>query len=196
MKDAKIKYLVRLSLLIAIELILAYTPLGYFKTAGLEITFLMIPVVVAGITMGPLAGSIVGSVFGLTSFATCFGTSVFGAMMLSINPIYTFIVCVPTRILAGYFAGLIYKVLKSKNTNIPLLVTSLLGPISNTIFFMLALVICFYNSQPIQDIATALNTTNPFAFVIAFVGLQGLIEAVVVFIVSYLISKPLLKVMK
>ena len=100
--------LVRLALLAAIELVLAYTPLGYFRTAGLEISFLMIPVTLGAILLGPTCGAILGGIFGLTSFGTCFGSSAFGAALLAINPALTFIVCVPTRILAGWLTGPIY----------------------------------------------------------------------------------------
>lgn len=69
-KSTKTLRLVQLGLLIAVELIFAYTPLGYMKPAGLEITFLMVPVTIGAILLGPAAGAILGGVFGLTSFST------------------------------------------------------------------------------------------------------------------------------
>lgn len=71
-----------MAILIAIILVMAFTPLGYLKTAGLEITFIQVPVIVGAILMGPTAGAILGGVFGLTSFIQCFGLSAFGAALL------------------------------------------------------------------------------------------------------------------
>mgnify|MGYP007107171270 CR=1 FL=1 len=45
--------LVQLSVLIAIMLLLELTGLGMIKTAGLEITIMLVPVIVGAIVMGP-----------------------------------------------------------------------------------------------------------------------------------------------
>lgn len=58
------KYLVEMALLVAIILLMAFTPIGYIKTAGLEITLIVVPVAVGAVTLGPTAGAILGGVFG------------------------------------------------------------------------------------------------------------------------------------
>ena len=176
-----------IALLVAIVLVMAYTPLGYLRTLGLEISFLMIPVTIGAIVLGPLEGAILGLVFGLTSFATCFGSSTFGATLLAVNPVYTFIGCVVTRVLAGFVTGLIFKAIKKLKFSYE--IASLLGPVFNTLFFMGALVLFFYNTEFIQNIAASLGAANPFTFVIAFVGLQGLVEAVACCVIAALVSK-------
>ena len=111
--------LVRISVLVAIMLLLEVTGLGMIKMPGLEITLLMVPVIVGAIGMGPASGAILGGVFGCISFWECFGRSQFGAVLLGINPIYTFLVCVPTRILAGWLCGVAFKGLnKLDKTNL------------------------------------------------------------------------------
>lgn len=59
------KYLVEMALLVAIILLMAFTPIGYIKTAGLEITLIVVPVAVGAVTLGPTAGAILGGVFGI-----------------------------------------------------------------------------------------------------------------------------------
>ena len=59
--------------MIAILLLMAYTPLGYLNIGPLAITFNIIPVAISAITMGPVGGAIAGAVFGLTSFGQCIG---------------------------------------------------------------------------------------------------------------------------
>ena len=46
------KYLVEMALLVAIILLMAFTPIGYIKTAGLEITLIVVPVAVGAVTLG------------------------------------------------------------------------------------------------------------------------------------------------
>jgi uncharacterized membrane protein len=123
MKKSKTLKLAQLALLVAVVLVMAYTPLGYLRTLGLEISFLMIPVTIGAIVLGPVEGAILGLVFGLTSFATCFGSSAFGATLLAVNPVFTFVTCVIARVLAGYLAGIVLRLLKSSNsaTKLPVL---------------------------------------------------------------------------
>ena len=45
-KKFSTKYLVEMALLVAIILIMAFTPIGYIRTAGLEITLIVVPVAV------------------------------------------------------------------------------------------------------------------------------------------------------
>lgn len=67
-KKFSTKFLVEMAPLVAIILIMAFTPLGYIKTAGIEITLIVVPVAVGAVTLGPAAGAILGGVFGLASF--------------------------------------------------------------------------------------------------------------------------------
>lgn len=195
MKTTKSRTLrmVQLAFFIAIILLMAFTPIGYIKTPGLEITLIVIPVTVGAIILGPVSGAILGGVFGITSFIQCFGLSPFGAMLLSINPIGTFIVCMIPRILMGWLTGLSFKALKKvdRSKSFSYAVASLVGPLLNTVLFMTTLILFFYQTDYIQGIAQAMNTTNVLAFVIAFVGINGLIEAGVNFVIGTAVSKTL-----
>lgn len=187
-------FLVETAVLAAIVVLMAFTPIGYIRTTGLEITLIVIPVTVGAVVLGPKAGLILGTVFGLTSFLQAFGISAFGTMLFSINPVATFIVCVPTRMLMGWLTGVIYQAMKKHNADsmVALPVASLCGPLLNTVFFMTTLVVCFYHTDYIQGFVTALGAKNPFLFIILFVGINGLIEAIVGFIVSTAVGKALL----
>lgn len=191
--STRIGKMVRLAILIAILLLMAFTPLGYIRFGGLEITFLTVPVIIGAIILGPVEGAILGGVFGLTSFFQCFGMSPFGAALLAVNPFFTFLVCFVPRALMGLCCGLIFKGLAAidKTKLVSFGVASLSGALLNTVFFMSSLVLCFYNTEYIQSIVTALGAANPFHFILLFVGLQGLVEAVVCFLVGTAVSKAL-----
>lgn len=184
------KYLVELALLVAIILLMAFTPIGYIKTAGLEITLIVIPVAVGAVTLGPTAGAILGAVFGITSFIQCFGMSAFGTMLLGVNPILTFIVCVPTRILDGWLTGLIYRGLRKTAlpSGVSVTLANLCCPLLNTTFFMGALVTLFAGTMREQ-----FGMTKVIPFIAMFVGLNGVIEALVCFVIGAAVSGALKK---
>ena len=57
-KTMNSKTLTQMALLTAIILLMAFTPIGYLRVGvGVEITFIMIPVVVGAILIGPGAGA-------------------------------------------------------------------------------------------------------------------------------------------
>ena len=178
MKNRKTLEMVQMAVLIAIILIMSFTSIGYIRTGGLEISIITIPVVIGAMVMGPKAGLILGLVFGFTSFYQCFGMSPFGATLLGVNPFFTFLVCVPTRGLMGWLTGVLFKLMKSidKTKIVSYFVGGLIGAFLNTLFFMGMLIICFWGSDYIQSINEALGGLNPFAFVLAFVGVNGLLE--------------------
>lgn len=191
-------YMVEMALLVAIILIMAFTPIGYIRTLGLEITLIVVPVAVGAVTLGPAAGAVLGVVFGITSYIQCFGMSPFGAVLLSINPVYTFIVCVFSRVLMGWLTGLLYQVfLKSsllKKASVVL--ANLCCPLMNTLFFMGTLTLFFYQTEYIQGIAQGMGAGNPLIFILMFVGINGLVEAAACFVVGSAISQALKKVIK
>lgn len=197
-KKFSTKQFVEMALLTAIILLLAFTPLGYIRTFGLEITLIVVPVTVGAVTLGPAAGAILGAVFGITSFIQCFGMSPFGAVLLSINPATTFIVCVVSRILMGWLTGMIYQGLKNiqQIKKAALVITNLIGPLLNTFFFMSTLLLFFYHTEYISGLAKSMGASNVFAFVAAFVGVNGVIEAAACFILGSAISRALQAALK
>lgn len=187
------KYLVELALLVAIILLMAFTPIGYIKTAGLEIALIVVPVAVGAVTLGPAAGAILGGIFGITSFIQCFGMSAFGTILLGVNPFYTFLVCVPTRILEGWLTGLIYRGLRKTklHSGTSVSIANLCCPILNTLFFMGTIVLFFSGTMREQ-----FGMVKVIPFLVAFVGINGVIEAAVCFIVGAGISMALKKALR
>ena len=115
----------------------------------------------------------------------------FQTMGLSINPLGTAITCIIPRVLEGLLCGLIFQTLHKNMKNGAYLIASLACPLLNTLFFMSSLVVFFYNTDYIQGFVSTFGVTNPFAFVIAFVGVQGAIEAIVCFLLAGAISRAL-----
>ncbi|HAN21469.1 MAG: hypothetical protein A2Y15_09075 [Clostridiales bacterium GWF2_36_10] len=187
-KRSKRLHLTQLGMLSAIIILMSFTPLGYLKVGFLEITFLPIPVVVGAIMLGPLDGAILGAIFGLTSFAQCFGLSAFGSTLLSINPVYTFILCLVPRILIGLFSGYVLKGLKKIHANqfVAYSLASLAGALTNTVFFVGFLLLFFLQTDFIQSFG---NSTIEILGVLITVNV--IIEAVVCAVIGTLLAKAL-----
>lgn len=185
MKAKKTVILAEVAILAATILLMAFTPIGYLRMPGVEITFLMVPVVVGAIAIGPLAGAVLGGLFGLTSFFQCFGMSVFGSTLLGINPVFTFIMCLVPRILAGLVPGLLFKLFRKKNI-LSLAVASLSGTLLNTVLFVVSFALFFSGSDFFRELQAG---NNIFWFLCLFVGLNGLIEAAACGILGTAISK-------
>lgn len=189
----KLVRLVLTALLTALIIVMAFTPLGYLKSGAIEITFIPVPIVIGAVLLGPAGGAFLGAVFGITSFIQCFGMSQFGALLLGINPFLTFLVCVPTRILMGWLTGLIYHGLRK--TKIPsaasVTIASLCCPLLNTTFFMGTLVTLFASTM-----RESFGMGKVLPFIFAFVGVNGVVEAIVCFVVGTAISMALKKALR
>lgn len=188
--------MVELALMVAIIFIMAFTPLGYFRTPGLSITFLTVPVAVGAVILGPKGGAACGLAFGITSLIQAFIGGSFGTMLLSINPAGTAFTCIVPRILEGWLCGLIFQAVRKVSKNGAYFAASLACPLLNTLFFMSSLVVIFYHTDYIQGFVETLGVSNPFTFVVAFVGVQGAIEAVVCFLIASVVSRALATALK
>lgn len=187
------KTLVTYGLLTAIIVLMAFTPIGYLKMPGIEITFLMIPVIVGAVVLGPGGGAFLGGVFGLTSFIQAFGMSAFGAALMSINPVFTFITCMLPRILMGMCCGFIFKAFKDKNKTLPYFAASVSGAVLNTLFFVASLILLFGNSEYIKNMQ---GGNGLIEFLAIFIGVNGAVEAIVAAIAGTAIGKTVGKLLK
>lgn len=182
------------SILLAVVLVMAFTPLGYIKTAGLEISLITVPVVFGAIFLGFKASTFLGFVFGLTSFIqAATGMSAFGLLLFEQRPIATFFVCVVTRTLMGLLVGLLVIPWNKKDSLPCYLTAGISGPLLNTLFFMSALLLFFWKTDLIQNMAHTFGAHNVFAFCAAFVGVNGIVEAICCPIITVAICPALAK---
>lgn len=181
--------------LMAIIIVMTFTPLGYLNIGPVEITFLTIPVAIGAIVCGPVQGALLGAVFGATSFIQCLGIgrpSVFGMALFSISPVSTVLICFVPRILAGLLAGLIFKAFKKKSSTISYAVTALATGVFNTLFFVGILVTCFKTES-----LTGLQLgENILEIIGAIITVNSVIEWVVCLIVGLAVSKALNAILK
>ena len=181
-----------LGLLLALEFVFAYVKIP--MASDLCITFNMIPVAIAAVALGVSGGAIVGGIFGLLSFSTCFGWfggDPFGAILLNLQPFYTFVLCVVTRILVGVLTALLHKLLKKIiDERICYAVTGLAAALFNTILFMSALVLLFGYTPQVQEM---MGGKSFLVFIAASVGINSVIEMVISTVLTGAVGSTLKK---
>ena len=169
-----------LAMLVALEIILGLWNIP--MPAGLSITFNMIPVAIAAIAIGPKGGAIIGGAFGLISFLQCFG--IMGSSGLGIalmqegaNPILMFVHRFGSRFVDGLLLGYIFRALRGRcNVFAACSVTGFFAAFLNTLLFMSTLVLFFSNTAKMQQ---SMAGWAFFAYIVASVGINGLIEMAV-----------------
>ena len=192
--STKTRQLTVLGLLTGILLLMAYTPLGYLNIGPLAISFNVIPVALAAITLGPAGGAAAGAVFGLTSFLQFLGVggvSSMGVVLFGINPVLAFIQRFVPRLLDGLLLGYIFRgVKKASNARLGCFITGFFSAFLNTLFFMTALVVLFGNTEYMQGL---IGGKNIILFVCGFVGINAVCEMVSSTIITGAVGFALLK---
>lgn len=199
-KRTNVRWLTQLALLVAILLVMNYTPLGYLQIGPLSASLLTVPVAIGAMTMGPMAGAILGAVFGLTSFMQAVeGKSALSAALFGANPLGTFVVCVVARVLMGLCAAWLFRLLCKALPRFPkfcCFAGGLLAPVLNTVFFMGFLVLLFYQIDYVQNLAASLGAENMLMFIVLLVGVQAVIEWVICCLVAGAVTLPVRKFLK
>ena len=184
--------LVLLSVLGAILLVMSFTPLGYLNIGPLAISLNMIPVAIAAVALGPMAGAILGGIFGITSFLQCLGIggiSAMGVILFEISPVLAFVQRFVPRVLAGLLAGLVYRgVGKLTGQGVAAFVTGFCAALFNTVLFMLSLVLLFGNTEYMQGLIAGRNI---IVFICAFVGINAVVEMLAATFAVGLVGKAL-----
>ncbi len=183
--SSKVRQTALTAVLAAIILLMAFTPLGYLHIGPMSITLLVIPVVIGGMTLGPVRGGFLGAVFGATSLAQCFMGDVTGAAMFAANAAGTVIACFVPRILIGVVSGLLFPALMkaSKRSAIAFTGTAVAGTLTNTVFFV-ALVVAFFKDS-------VLGGGSFWAIFVTFFSVNVAVELAVGVVVSAALSAVL-----
>lgn len=191
-------FLTKLAILIAIEIIIAVTPLGSLPAIGLIVmTLAHIPVIIGAIVLGIKGGLIMGFVYGLLSFIVwtfmppspiAFLFTPFYSLGEISGNFFSLVICFVPRILIGlltyFFIAIIFKNVKS------LFFKTFIGAtIANFIcsVILLALVYVFFG----QEYAMALNA--PYEALIGIITTtivtSGIPESILGGLVAYGVVK-------
>lgn len=192
-KRIDVAYMTELALLAGIVVLMAFTPLGYLHVGLVQITFIVVPVAVGAVVLGPKAGLFLGLVFGLTSLLQPSSLA-----MISMVPWQSPIVCIIPRLFVGLVPALIYKGLSkvSKNRQINTAIACVLAPITNTILY-LAFFVTFlgqfmagYNPEAFGVFANQ-GFFKCFGIMLGMVSVNAIVEAASCLVIATAICNAL-----
>lgn len=187
--SGKTRELVQLSLLIALEAVLAFTPLGFIMIPPISITILHIPVIIGAILMGPTKGGVLGGAFGLLAMvkATFFAASPADLLFSPFHsgaPIQSIVMCVLPRILLGVFAALLFRLFRRLTKEVLAIgLAAILATILHSLM-VLGSMWLFFNAMPLRDVFVTIASLNCVA------------ETIAAGIVGVAVCKPLLSYLR
>ena len=144
MKNAKIKRMASIALLMALVVVMQFISGLIPQVSGFSISLVLIPIVLGAALYGPAAGALLGATFGAVVYINCVtGADMGGAMVFQANPALCFLVVLGKGILAGLVSGWVYKLLQGKNSYIAMLCAAIACPIVNTGVFVACMMTFF-----------------------------------------------------
>ncbi|MBQ8368513.1 MAG: ECF transporter S component [Clostridia bacterium] len=174
---AKTLTMVQIALLSALVVVLQVF-FSAIRIGVVTLNFVLVPIVIAAVLIGPMAGFIVGAFAGLTTFIQVFTSGdVFYVFLMTNNAFATALICILKTALAGLLAGLVYRLIsgigktsRSKNYAASL-VSSVVCPVVNTGLFVLGMLLFFGNAFTADATFGPMVGGNLVSFVL--VGLVG-----------------------
>ena len=177
----------QLAILIALEVILVFTPVGMLITGGIAVTTMHIPVIIGAVLLGPAGGGVLGGMFGILSMIRAAMGGGAGDLLFnpaaSGNPLASVFMAVLPRILLGLIAAYLYILLKKllKNDYAAIPIAAGISTALHTVM-VLGCLWLFFDSIEIRAIFSTLITAN------------GLGEIALAVVLVTLICKPLLNI--
>ena len=174
-----LRKMTELAIFISIVLVMKITGLSSIPVGPLVMTLTMIPIAIGAMLLGPVEGAVLGFIYGLTSlYDALTSKSAMTHFFFQVSPVNTVILCVIIRTLVGFLTGIIFKAVKKidKKKFICYYVGGLAAPMINTILFMGYIVVVFYRTEFVQNLADKVGAANPLMFVVLVVGIQGMLE--------------------
>ena len=194
------KRMVLLGMLIAVLLVMGMTGIGFIPLPVIKATTMHIPVILGAILLGPGAGAVLGAAFGLCSIWA--NTTTPGLLSFAFSPfmsttgfpgvIKSLWIALGCRILFGWLAGWIWKLLKKLNLNdiAALPVTAAVSTVCHTLMVMGSIYVLL--AQQYAD-AKNVGTSAVFGLVMGTVTASGIPEAIAAAILVAAIGKALLR---
>lgn len=190
-KILRITQVAFLAALVAVLQILAYT----IKFGPFNMSFVLVPVVIGGVLLGPKVGALLGGVFGaVVSIACITGLDAGGFLVFTANPFMCILLCMLKGIAAGFVSALVYKVLagKLKSNMLSIALSTVLCPVVNTGLFCIGMALFFYDTL----VSWAGGTGVLYYMFTGLIGINFVIELLLNIILCPIISQTVLKYSK
>jgi uncharacterized membrane protein len=185
-KKQKLTQNILMALFVALEAILAFTPIGFIMVPPIAITILHIPVIICSVIMGWKYGAVLGTLFGLFSMirATTAGNpgDILFSPFTSGAPLSSVVLCFAPRILLGIVPYFIYKLInkEGRREGLAIGVSAGLSTLMHS-FLVLFFLWLFFKAFPLYTV---------FATI---VSLNCVVEFIAAVIIGIAVCKAILK---
>lgn len=197
------KFITLLGVLLAIEIILAVTPIGFIPLGFTKATTVHIPVIIGAIFLGPVGGGILGGAFGILSIImntvspalTSFVFSPFITVGGATGNLWSIVIALVPRMMIGITAYYSYKWVKRWDDKglVAYAVSGIVGSLTNTILVMGGIYI-FFGQQYAAAKQVAFEAL--FGIIIGIVGMNGIPEAIVAAVIVATLCNVLKRIFK
>lgn len=166
-------YITRLAILLALVIVLQIFG-SYIRIGTVNLSLVLIPVVLGGMLLGPLAGTVLGFAFGaVTLVAGITGADGFTNILFAAHPFWTAVICLGKATAAGFFPAIIYKAISKKNRTAATFVASAAAPVINTGLFIIG-VLLFVSDTVTENFVD--GTTLMYFLIIGCAGINFIVE--------------------
>ena len=129
------------AIIVVLQLCVVIPPIG-----AAYITLSLVPIVLGAVLYGQFYGAGLGLVLGLcVVYQVVFTPDPFSGAMFQLLPVITVILCLVKTTVAGFVAGLVYKLIGKKNKIAAVFTASALCPIINTGIYLAGVLLFFGN---------------------------------------------------
>ena len=203
----KVLKLVQLAMLTALIVVLQWIGTLLTGFIGLPMSLVLIPIVIGAFLLGPVEGAFLGIMFGImTIIMGLTGADAFTSILFynfGIGKcIVTVLICLLKAGLAGFGAGMVYKLLNKafhgKYVTLTAVIASITAPIINTGIFVIGMLLFFFNDMGSIQIALAekfgseLTSVTPSLEYI-FLVLAGM-NFVMEFLINLILSPAIIRI--
>lgn len=202
---SKTLFLTQFSILLALEAVVCFTPLGSVPIGPIVATLAAVPVIITGIILGVGAGAAMGAIAGLFSLIVwtfmppqppiAFVFTPFYSLGPFQGNVWSLVICFVPRILVGLVAGAVYSFFSRRYLGkgkdiLAYGLGGVLGSLMNT-FFVLGGIYVFFGTHYAE--AVGLSYELLLGIIGMVVATNGIPEAIIGALAAYFICKPVRK---
>lgn len=196
MNSKKTLFMVQMALFTAIELLFCFTVLGSLPISpGIVATLAHIPAIIVALTLGKKAGGYIGAVMGVSSLIVWTFMPPNPLVAFAFSPfvpngnIWSLIICVLPRFLFPIFTAWLFELMRKKNNLVvSATVSAAAGTFVHSLLVLSGIYLAFNNNPVVGG--------NYTTFLVAWGGLNAVIEIIIAAVVAGAVIVPLSKLNK
>ena len=125
-----------LAVLLAIVVVLQVFGLAIPMPGGTSMSFVLLPIILGGMLMGPIAGTVLGFAFGIITIFDPLALT-----LMNYTPAAAVITVILKGTLAGFIPSVLFRLISSKNRYVAAYVAAVAAPVCNTGTFFIGCLI-------------------------------------------------------